>query len=112
MGQAIIPVDVYMLTLYMKEIDWDQNAAQLRLAQDQSEERQRQATVQIAAYQQVKAAHTNKKVKAREFQIGDLVLKHVIRSIEVKNVGKLGANWEGPYTVVAKGGKGSYTVTP
>ena len=60
MGQAIIPVDVYMLTLYMKEIDWDQNAAQLRLAQDQSEERQRQATVQIAAYQQVKAAHTRR----------------------------------------------------
>ena len=49
-------------------------------------------------------------MKAREFQIGDLVLKHVIRSTEVKNVRKLGANWEGPHTVVAKRGKGSYTL--
>ena len=50
----------------------------------------------------------HKKVKAQEFQIGDLILKHVIWSIEVKNMGKLVANWEGAYTVIAKGDKGSY----
>ena len=33
------PVDIYMSTLCTEEIDWDQNDAQLRLAQDQSEER-------------------------------------------------------------------------
>ena len=43
--------------------------------QDKYEERQRHATVQIVAYQQqIKVVH-HKKVKAREFQIGDLVLK-------------------------------------
>jgi len=41
------------------------------------------------------------------FHISDLVLKHVIRSNEEKNVGKLRAKWEGPYTMVIKGGKGS-----
>jgi len=46
----------------------------------------------IAAYQlQIKTAH-RKKVKAREFQISGFVLKHVIWSIELKNMGKLGAN--------------------
>jgi len=30
--EAIIPVDVYMQTLRTEEIDWDQNATQLRLA--------------------------------------------------------------------------------
>jgi len=49
-------------------------------------------------------------VKVRDFQIGDLVLKHVIRSTDERNAGKLGANWEGPYTVIAKVGKNSYTL--
>ena len=52
----------------------------------------------------------HKKVKTRKFQIGDLVLKHVIESTEEKNVGKLEANWEGPYTAVVKGGKSSCTL--
>ena len=49
-------------------------------------------------------------MKTREFQVGNLVLKRVIQSTQEKNVGKFGPNWEGPYTVVAKGGKGSYTL--
>ena len=52
----------------------------------------------------------HKKVKAREFQIGNLVLKHIIRSTKEKNTRKLGANLEGPCTVVAKRGKSSYTL--
>jgi len=38
-GTTIIIVDVCMPTLHIEGIEWDQNAAQLRLAQDQSEER-------------------------------------------------------------------------
>jgi len=37
-------------------------------------------------------------------------LKRIIQSTQEKNDGKLGPNWEGPYTVVARGGKGSYTL--
>ena len=37
--EAIIPVDVYMPTFWIEEVDWNQNVAQLRQAQDQSEER-------------------------------------------------------------------------
>jgi len=66
--------------------------------------------IRIAAYQkQIKTAH-HKKVKPRKFQIGDLVLKHVIRSTEERDAGKLGANWEGSYIIIAKGGKCSYTL--
>jgi len=56
--------------------------------------------------QQIKASH-HKKVKPREFQVGDLVLKRVIQSTKEKNTGKLGPNWEGPYSVMARGGNGS-----
>jgi len=48
--EAIIPIDICMLTLRTKEIDWDQNVV-LTLAEDQSEERRRQASIQIVAYQ-------------------------------------------------------------
>jgi len=66
--------------------------------------------IQIVAYrQQIKVAHC-KRVKPQEFKIRDLVLKHVIRSTEEKNARKLGANWEGSYIIITKGGKCSYTL--
>jgi len=48
--------------------------------------------------------------EAREFQVGDSILKHVIQSTQEKNSGKLGPNWEGTYMIVVRGGKGSYTL--
>ena len=98
-----------MPTLHTEEVNWDQNVAQLQLAQDLSEERWRQVLIRITAYQQqIKVAHH--KMKPREFQIGDLVLMHIIRSTAKRNTRKLKANWEGPYIIVAKEGKGSYTL--
>jgi len=96
--------------LRTKEVGWDQNVAQLCLAQDQSEERRWQALILIIAYQQhIKVAH-HKKMKAHRFQVGELVLKRVIQSTKEKNAGKLRSNWEGPYTVVSRGGTGSCTL--
>jgi len=67
-----------MPTLRMEGVNWDKNTAQLRLAQDQSEERRQQVIIRIVAYQQhIWAAH-HKKVKTREFQVSDLILKRVI----------------------------------
>jgi len=66
--------------------------------------------IRIVAYQQqIMEAH-HKKVKPQEFQIGDRVQKHIIRSTEERDAGKLGANWEGPYIIITKRGKGSYTL--
>jgi len=88
----------------------DQNAIQLCLVQNQSEERRREAQIRIATYQQkIKAFHL-KKVKPCGFQVGDLILKQIIQSTNERNVGKLRPNWEGPYFVMAKGGNGSYTL--
>jgi len=54
------------------------------------------------AYQQQKYVAHHKKVKPWEFQIRDLVLKHVIGSTKERDVGKLGANWEGPSVIITK----------
>jgi len=44
------PVYICMSTLCIQGIEWDQNAAQLCLAQDQSEERRQQAQICIVTY--------------------------------------------------------------
>jgi len=59
--------------------------------------------------QQIWEAH-HKKVKSREFQVRDLVLKRVIWSKRQKDHNKLGPNWEGSYIVIARGGNLSYTL--
>jgi len=49
--EVIIPIDICMPTLCTEEIDQNQNAIQLCLAQDQLEERRREAQIRITAYQ-------------------------------------------------------------
>jgi len=49
-------------------------------------------------------------MKAREFQVGDLVLKRIIHSTKEKSTGKLQLNCEGSYTMIVRGGNGSYTI--
>ena len=105
--EVIIHVNICMPTLHTGEIDRDQNAIQLHLAQDQSGERRLKAQIRIAAYQQqIKAAH-HKKVKTNEFQDMGLVLKRVIQCTKERNVGKLEPNWKG---MDDQDGNGSYTL--
>ncbi|KAL0462563.1 UNVERIFIED_CONTAM: hypothetical protein Slati_0143900 [Sesamum latifolium] len=47
----------------------------------------------------------NKRVKARHFQVGDLVL----RMVDIlKPIGKLDRKWEGPYKITGIIGNGAY----
>ncbi|KAL0381942.1 UNVERIFIED_CONTAM: hypothetical protein Slati_4608400 [Sesamum latifolium] len=47
----------------------------------------------------------NRRVKSRNFQVGDLVLR---RADALKPIGKLDPTWEGPYKVTSVLGKGAY----
>jgi len=55
------------------------------------------------------AAH-HKKMKSKKFQVGDLVLKCMIKSTRQKDYEKLGPSWENPYNVIARGGNRSYNL--
>jgi len=55
------------------------------------------------------ASQRHKKVKVREFQVEDLVLKRVIQTTREKDQGKFRPNWEGPYTIITRGSKRLYT---
>jgi len=77
---------------------------------DHSKERRKQVQIRVAAYQQQIRASHHKKVKPKEFQIEDLVLRRVIQSTRQKDHRKLGPNWEGPYIITACKGNESYTL--
>ena len=57
----------------------------------------------MAFYQQRVIAHYNKKAGPRVFRVGNLVIRRVFENTIENGVGKLQANWKGPY-VVAKAG--------
>ena len=99
--EAVIPVDICMPTLHTTEIDQNQNTIQLGLALDQSEDERREVQIHITAYQQQIKASNGKKVKPREFQFSNLVLKRVIQSTKERNSEKLGPNWESAYFITA-----------
>lgn len=64
--------------------------------------------IKLAKYQQMISCGYNKKVKAREFVSGDLVLRKVKGNTRDPSWGKLGSTWEGPYRVTSIIGKGAY----
>jgi len=80
--ETIIPVDLSMLSFRVEEVDQDQNNARW-ISQKKSDSRRNRTT----PYQrQTQTAH-HKKVKVREFYVGDLVLKRVIQTTQQKDQG-------------------------
>ena len=45
------------------------------------------------------AKHYNSKVRHKDFQVGDLVLRKVTGATKEAFQGKLGPNWEGSYRI-------------
>ena len=54
------------------------------------------------------AKHYNSKVRYRDFQVGDLVLRKVMDATKDTSQGKLGPNGEGLYKIVSWHRKGIY----
>ena len=54
------------------------------------------------------AKHYNSRVRHRDFQVGDLVLRKVNDATKDTSQGKLGPNWERPYRVASWHKKGTY----
>ena len=54
------------------------------------------------------AKHYNSRVRHKDFQVRDLVLRKVTGATRDPSQGKLGPNWEGPYSVTSWQRKGTY----
>jgi hypothetical protein len=75
---------------------------------DLLDEARDQAEVKTKAYQQKMARYHDRRVKHREFKVGDLVLKRVTLATKDPTQGKLGPTWEGPYRVTKFYKRGTY----
>ena len=62
----------------------------------------------LARYQDLMAKRYNSRVRHRDFQVGDLVLRKVMDATKDASQGKLGPNWEEPYKVASWHRKGTY----
>ncbi|XP_057482051.1 uncharacterized protein LOC130768985 [Actinidia eriantha] len=106
--EAVIPLEVGLPTIWIEAYDLTHNNDVLAQDLDLAEERRDNTLIRMADYQKQLAKSFNKKVRWREFAVGDLVLKKVIGNTKDPTDGKLGPNWEGSYKITKLAGRGSY----
>ena len=57
------------------------------------------ATLRTASYKRRSERYFNSKVKEKRFKKGDLMLRKVLPNMKEVNVGVIGPNWEGLYSI-------------
>ena len=104
----MVPVEVGIPLHRSKFYGQDTNHELICGELDVIEETQAQPLLRVTLYQQRSAQYFNSKVKERSFKVGDLVLRKVMQNTKEINIGVLGPNWEGPYTVIEVIRPGTY----
>ncbi|KAJ9565033.1 hypothetical protein OSB04_000999 [Centaurea solstitialis] len=107
--EAVLPIEAQIPTARSRT--YDQNAINLSYDLDALEEIREKALRTMAAQKGIVERHFNKKVKAKIFQVGDYVLRHVFQNTQEPNAGKLSIKWEGPYIISKVIGNGAYRLT-
>ena len=104
--KSVIPIEANELSWRTSvETHFQTNAENLREELEFIDEIRSEASIREIALKQKIAARHNKRVIKIEFEVGDLVLRRNQNDYEV---GKLVANWEGPYKITMKIGTGAY----
>ncbi|KAL0456345.1 UNVERIFIED_CONTAM: hypothetical protein Slati_0973700 [Sesamum latifolium] len=103
--EAVAPAEVGELSWRVKHYDSKTNAQGIRMNLDLVEEAREKAAVQVAMYKARMAKAYNARVRPRDFQVGDLVMRKAEAS---GPIGKLDSKWEGPYKVVEIVNAGAY----
>ncbi|KAJ9544420.1 hypothetical protein OSB04_024127 [Centaurea solstitialis] len=107
--EAVLPIEAQIPVA--RNRTFDQNAINLSYDLDDLEELRENALRKMAAQKGLVERHFNKKVKAKIFQVGDYVLRHVFQNTQEPNAGKLSIKWEGPYIISKVIGNGAYQLT-
>ncbi|XP_073014873.1 uncharacterized protein [Primulina eburnea] len=101
---VVLPAEIGQTSARIKTYPEDNDNARASEL-DLIEERRERAAIRMEAYRRPVMKAYNQRVRHREFQIGDMVLK---RANPAGDVGKLDARWEGPYKVVRRVSSGTY----
>ncbi|GKV40452.1 hypothetical protein SLEP1_g48097 [Rubroshorea leprosula] len=110
-AEAVIPMEVGLPSNRSDRHDDQNNEQLLRENLDFVEEIREMSRIKNMAHQSCVAKFYNKRVRARQFQVGDLVLRKAGLTNTHSHMGKLAPNWEGPYMVVRVKRPGSYMLT-
>ncbi|XP_075645504.1 uncharacterized protein LOC142616563 [Castanea sativa] len=107
-SEVVIPAKVGLMSYRLENHDESKNDEAMCLQLNLVDEVRATAEQRFARYQNLMAKYYNSKVRHRDFQLGDLVLKKVIGTANDVSQGKLGPNWEGPYKITSWHRKGTY----
>ena len=97
--EVVVPVEIGVAMRRIDHFDEHKNNDQMCLNLDMLTEKREQASKRSAAYQQRVSRYYNKKVRVRQFKVGDWILRRVNQSTKDSTQGALGPNWEGSYRV-------------
>nr|XP_023875852.1 uncharacterized protein LOC111988293 [Quercus suber] len=107
-NDAVVSAEVGLTSYRVHNHDERKNGEAIRLQLDLVDEVRTTAKQRLAWYQDCMAKHYNSRVRHRNFQVGDLVLRKVMGPARDPIQGKLCPNWEGPYQVTAWQRKSTY----
>ncbi|XP_075507621.1 uncharacterized protein LOC142544461 [Primulina tabacum] len=100
----VLPVEIGQTSSRVESYPEDNDQSRA-MELDLIEEKRNKTFIRMEAYRSRVMKSYNKKVRIRDFQVGDLVMKKVNPAGEV---GKLEARWEGPYKITRKVNSGSF----
>ncbi|GKV30878.1 hypothetical protein SLEP1_g39649 [Rubroshorea leprosula] len=109
-AEAVIPVEVGLPSGRSDRHGDPNNEQLLRENLDIVEEVREMSRIKNMAYRGRVAKFYNKRVRARQFKVGDLVLRKAGLTNTYSHMGKLAPNWEGPYMVIQIKRPGSYVL--
>ena len=89
---AVIPAEVGIISYKVENYNESKNDEAIRLQLNLVDEVRAIVEQRLTRYQNLMAKHYNSKVKHRNFQVRDLVLRKVMGAIKDPTQGKLGAN--------------------
>ncbi|XP_074373907.1 uncharacterized protein LOC141714277 [Apium graveolens] len=108
--EAISPVEVSLNSPRVEYFDVEASREGIQLHNVLMKEVRDEASKRVLQQQVRAAANFNKKVKVKQFLVGDLVLRESAAS-QPTITGKFKALWEGPYQVTGVIAPGTYRVS-
>ena len=108
---AVIPIEIGSSSYRVSGgVHPEVNNFNTRIYLDLLKERQEQASIVSEAQKRRAANYHNRRVRAKQFKVGDLVLRRAYSGKGSSGTGKLGPNWEGPYQISEVTTKGAYRI--
>ena len=100
-SEAVILAEVGLTSYRVHNHDDSKNDETMRLQLDLVDEVRAAVEQRLARYQDHMAKHYNSRVRCKDFQVGDLVLRRVMGAAKDPTQGKLGPNWKGPNRITS-----------